>query len=377
MPIPTPNGERTFNSPNGHPISGGTVYTYVPGTTNPSPTYADEQLTVENPNPITLDQAGRCVMWTGGLVRQVVYDMFGNLQWDQETGFSLDPYIGNLTIEGNLTVDGSSTFNGPTQTNGNANISGSLGVGGGANIAGGADITGGLTTDGIHNTGNLQNDGNANINGSLTVAGPTDANGGLTTNNLQVNGNADITGTATVGGLHDTGNAQIDGNLNVNGTITSGGGGGGGGATPQITPVRIVNPPNGGSIGGTASDGLIIVEFSPGSGPNGAESPPAYTFNETLPANSPTGQVLSYKIGLGNYNHQTGVGGAPLVTINFMPPGGGSIDGVTSTTPPDTGGGSIPATEYLPYVFSEGGVGPVVTFVCIGEPNWVITTGYF
>lgn len=222
MSIPLPNGERTFNDPNGHPISGGKVYTYVPGTTNPTPTYQDEQLTVANPNPTTLDYAGRAVMWYPGLTRQVVYDMFGNLQWDQETGFSLENYQGDLGVSGNLTVGGSSTFNGPVTDNSSLTVNGPTNLGDGLNVAGGANISGGLNTDGINDSGNLGVGGNTNINGSLTVAGPSDLNGGTTTSSFHDTGNAQIDGDLAVGG-----NETVAGNLHVGGTITGGGGTGG------------------------------------------------------------------------------------------------------------------------------------------------------
>jgi len=154
MTLPIPNGERTFLDRNGQPISGGLVYSYVPGTTNPSPTYADEGLSVQNPNPITLDQAGRCVMWGAGLFRQVVQDMFGNLQWDQETGFQINSqdFPPDLTIPGNVTVGGNFTVDGYT------------------NLTGGANVTGGLTADNINAT-NLTVNGTTNLNGTTNITG--------------------------------------------------------------------------------------------------------------------------------------------------------------------------------------------------------------
>lgn len=185
MSFPTPNGERTFVDPNGDPYVGGLVFSYVPGTTTPSPTYADEGLTVVNPNPIVLDAAGRCVMWTDLLTRQVVHDMFGNLVWDQETGIVIDNIPGNLHIGGNLTVDGNSQFNGTGTFNGLLTANGGETVNGPFTATGGATITGGLNTDNINNSGNINTNtidasGLITAGGGLTANGPITANGGIT-----------------------------------------------------------------------------------------------------------------------------------------------------------------------------------------------------
>lgn len=232
MPFPTPNGERTYQDYNGVPLAGGQVFSYISGTTSPYTTYADEGMTVANPNPITLDQAGRCVMWTDGLNRQVVYDMYGNLIWDQETGIAIDNIPGNLTVGGNLTVDGNSQFNGAGNFNGPLSAQDGLGVNGGATINGGETVSGGLNTDNINNSGNIStntlsangitDNGNLSVGGTLTVTGPSDLNGGVNTNNLNDTGNATIAGDLSVGG-----NETVAGNLHVGGTITGGGGSGG------------------------------------------------------------------------------------------------------------------------------------------------------
>lgn len=272
MAIPVPNGERTFSDPNGHPISGGLVYTYVPGTTDPVPTYQDEQLTVANPNPMTLDQAGRAVMWYPGLIRQIVYDMFGNLQWDQETGFSLDNYQGDLNVSGNLTVGGSSTFNGPVTDNSSLTVAGPTNLDGGANIAGGANISGGANVSGGLNTDGLNDSGDATIGGTLTVNGATNANGGLNTTSLNDSGDANIGGNLTVGG-----NGQIDGNLNVGGTITGGSMGGSEGS---------LFPP------GTGGDYVTSMQLLWGSYTN--QTPPSETQVDPSPFHQPYGLLAHW-----------------------------------------------------------------------------------
>lgn len=69
----------------GHPYAGGTLATYVPGTTTPKATYQNEALSAQNTNPVVLDSAGRCILWGDGLYRTVLRDAAGNLIWDQES----------------------------------------------------------------------------------------------------------------------------------------------------------------------------------------------------------------------------------------------------------------------------------------------------
>lgn len=104
------NGERVFLDINGDPLSGGSVFFYAPGTTDPSTTWADQPLTVANPNPVILDQAGRAIIWGDGLYRQVVQDQFGNVQWDRETSAGLSTSLTSLSVN-NLTVTGTITTN--------------------------------------------------------------------------------------------------------------------------------------------------------------------------------------------------------------------------------------------------------------------------
>lgn len=359
MPFPLPNGERTFLDLNGNPLSGGSVYTYVPGTTDPSPTWTDEGMTVPNPNPVVLDQAGRAVIWGDGLYRQIVYDMFGNLIWDQETGIVIDNLPGNVTIGGNLTVDGN------TQLNGSANVSGplsaqdGLGVNGGATINGGANVSGGLNTDGINDSGDLNVggtsnlNGNANVGGTLTVTGPSDLNGGLTTSSIADTGNL-----AVGGDLGVSGNAQIDGNLNVNGTITSGGGTPTPTPTPTIIPVRVANVGNGSTDNVSTSDGLVSYQFDP----------TQYNVNFTiqLPSGAPTGFTVTLKLGLMVYASQTPIGSSTDLTASILPASGGNIDGMTFS-PPVSGGVT------LPLQYSGVGLGFSYVLTNGGGDTWYVT----
>ena len=72
-----------FCDENGIPYAGGTIDTWVPGTTTGKSTFTDPGLTALNPNPVRLDSAGRCVMWADGDLRLVLRDAAGNLVWDE------------------------------------------------------------------------------------------------------------------------------------------------------------------------------------------------------------------------------------------------------------------------------------------------------
>lgn len=75
--------EPQFCDQNGVPYAGGTITTYVQGTSTPKSTWKDPGLSAMNTNPITLDAAGRCVMWGDGDYRLILRDIAGNLIWDQ------------------------------------------------------------------------------------------------------------------------------------------------------------------------------------------------------------------------------------------------------------------------------------------------------
>lgn len=83
-----PNGKQTFVDTNGVPLAGGTVDFYIPSTTTRKDTYQDSRLTIANANPVTLDSAGRAVIFGSGAYRQIVKDSLGNTIWDQETNGS-------------------------------------------------------------------------------------------------------------------------------------------------------------------------------------------------------------------------------------------------------------------------------------------------
>ena len=59
-----PNAKQQFIDSNGNPLAGGTVNYYI---------------------PVVLDANGQCIVYGAGAYRQQVYDVNGNLIWDQPT----------------------------------------------------------------------------------------------------------------------------------------------------------------------------------------------------------------------------------------------------------------------------------------------------
>ena len=76
------NGKQQFIDINGKPLVGGMVFTYLVGTSTPSPTYQDPALTIANTNPVILDARGQCLMYAVGTFREVLKDSVGNIIWD-------------------------------------------------------------------------------------------------------------------------------------------------------------------------------------------------------------------------------------------------------------------------------------------------------
>lgn len=77
-----PVAQVQFLDANGRPLAGGTLATYVPGTTTGKTTWTDAAGTVANTNPVVLDSAGRCSLYGDGLYRTILEDSGGNLIWD-------------------------------------------------------------------------------------------------------------------------------------------------------------------------------------------------------------------------------------------------------------------------------------------------------
>lgn len=78
-----PNPVPQFCDADGNPYAGGSIATFVPGTSTPKQTWLDPLQAALNTNPIILDAAGRCVMYGDGEYRLILRDSAGNLVWDQ------------------------------------------------------------------------------------------------------------------------------------------------------------------------------------------------------------------------------------------------------------------------------------------------------
>jgi hypothetical protein len=87
---------------NGKPLAGGTITTYIAGTSTPKSTWTDPGLTALNTNPIVLDAAGQSLMWGDGDYRLVLRDALGNLIWDQPAttivSAAMEPVVSAPTI---------------------------------------------------------------------------------------------------------------------------------------------------------------------------------------------------------------------------------------------------------------------------------------
>lgn len=74
LPMP----RNVFYDANGNPLSGGIVFTYIPGSTSPKTTWMDAAETIPNTAPIVLDSAGSCLLYGGGAYQLTVTDSAGN-----------------------------------------------------------------------------------------------------------------------------------------------------------------------------------------------------------------------------------------------------------------------------------------------------------
>lgn len=108
-----PNAKNQFLDGNGKPLAGGSVYFYIPNTSAKKDTYQDAAQTILNTNPIILDASGEAVIWGTGTYRQVVFDQYGNLIWDQitsdVTGGLLGDMVDDVFIAGTDFTPGTTT----------------------------------------------------------------------------------------------------------------------------------------------------------------------------------------------------------------------------------------------------------------------------
>jgi hypothetical protein len=99
--LPAP--ELQFCDADGKPYAGGSVATYVPGTTTPKQTWVDPGEAALNTNPIILDAAGRCIIYGSGDYRIILRDAAGNLIYDQPSSTvvsdAMQPVVAAPTID--------------------------------------------------------------------------------------------------------------------------------------------------------------------------------------------------------------------------------------------------------------------------------------
>jgi len=101
-----PNAKQQFLDGNGKPLAGGSVYFYIPNTSTFKSTWQDPAQTILNTNPVILDASGEAVIWGSGTYRQVVYDVDGNLIWDQITEDTSSGLFGNFADNTYLASNG-------------------------------------------------------------------------------------------------------------------------------------------------------------------------------------------------------------------------------------------------------------------------------
>ena len=72
-----------FFNANGSPLVGGTLSSFLAGSTTPVVTYQDEALTIANTPIITLDSRGECLLWLDAtkVYKFVLKNAVGVEQW--------------------------------------------------------------------------------------------------------------------------------------------------------------------------------------------------------------------------------------------------------------------------------------------------------
>jgi len=141
MASPIPPGKLQFIDGAGNPLAGGTVATYIPGTTTPKTTYQDFAGTIANANPITLDANGEAVILGTGEYLMTVNDSLGNLIWSQVTGVAQNTDLTDgSTSAAPLVVSYLTVTN--TIKAAAANITGAASIGGNATLGGTLAVTG-------------------------------------------------------------------------------------------------------------------------------------------------------------------------------------------------------------------------------------------
>jgi hypothetical protein len=108
-------------SANGVPMVGGTLDTYIAGSTTPATTWQDSALTIANTNPISLDARGECVLWLDPAVvyKFVLKNAAGVTQWTQDNISGADAHLrGDLSASSGASLVGANAY----QTQDNVNL---------------------------------------------------------------------------------------------------------------------------------------------------------------------------------------------------------------------------------------------------------------
>jgi hypothetical protein len=84
MAVPVVTPLLQWSDADGNPYAGGSIITFIPGTSTPKATFVDPDLTAANTNPVVMDAAGRTLMYGDGEYRLVIKDAEGNLVADIE-----------------------------------------------------------------------------------------------------------------------------------------------------------------------------------------------------------------------------------------------------------------------------------------------------
>ena len=94
----------TFTGADGEPAVGYKLYTFTAGTTMPTTTWQDINLTVENTNPIILDAQGQCIMWVGtSSCKLQLTTPIGSVVWTIDNVAGAFPSSGTVSLPEALT----------------------------------------------------------------------------------------------------------------------------------------------------------------------------------------------------------------------------------------------------------------------------------